>query len=177
MSFLAPLFRHLTPQKAATPMTPASHAISCPACGKTAGFLLEMDGVSYRVLEDDHDTELIHEAGRDAVVTCEACKVTLTSIDALALSRETGHAVSLKTGAPTRMGPRRNRVHRAGKAAIRVAPDGRQLPMCPECGALHDFLVELDGIAHMVLEDDHDTELLAGAPDLLCSRCNAVFDL
>lgn len=178
MPLAAPLLWNLVPRKDLNLMTQIPHAIACPACGKTDGFLLEMDGVSYRVLEDDHDTDLVQEAGRDALVTCEACKVTLTTVDALALAGDiTGRAVSLKTGVPQRMGPRRNRVHKAGKGITRLTRDGRELPMCPECGAMHDFLVDLDGVAHMVLEDDHDTELLAGAPNLLCSRCNAVFDI
>lgn len=170
-------FRSRRTPRRSEPSPRSEHTIACPACGKTDGFLLDLDGVSYRVLEDSGDTDLIEESANDTVVTCEGCRTTLTSLDALALAQETGCNVSLETGAPERMGPRRNRIHSAGKALLRVRADGRTLPVCPECNATHDFFVDLDGVAYHVLEDDNDTDLLDGAPNLLCVRCNAVFDL
>lgn len=152
--------------------------IACPHCGQTEGFLLDLDGVSYKVLEDNQDTELLEEAAQSGIeqITCFSCKTTITVSDETILL-ETGHAVSLTEGVPRKMGPRRNRIHAGGSALWRETPEGARLPVCPECTATHHFFVDLDGAAYRVLEDDADTDLLEEAANLLCSRCHTVFDL
>lgn len=153
-------------------------AMRCPECGHADGFLVEVDDFCYRVLEDAYDTEMLdtlYDAGiEDATVTCLSCKAELAP-EAIERVFPAGHPdhphVTLGTGRT------KNRTHMAGKARLRVSDDGRTLPMCPECGATHDFLLDLEGAAYHVLEDDDDTDLLEDAANLLCTRCSAVFDL
>jgi DNA-directed RNA polymerase subunit M/transcription elongation factor TFIIS len=163
-------------QPSARPETPRAH---CPTCGEAEGFLMVVDGAAYRVLEDKADTEILSEGGdpSEVFVTCNACKTTMDAASILAHVTESTRASMARPATEIRMGPRRNRIHPTGGATTRQTADGRTLPQCPECGAAHDFFVDLDGAAYRVLEDDDDTDLLSEATNLLCSRCHAVFEV
>ncbi|MBW3581494.1 MAG: hypothetical protein KY455_00190 [Euryarchaeota archaeon] len=156
------------------PVVDEQDHVPCPHCGATGGYLLELDGAAYRVLEDDHDTELLAEGDLEGVhtITCLNCK---RPVDAHAVLEAILSLVPQATPQPRVI--RNKHPHRSGKAGQRTTTDGRTLPTCPECGATHDFFIDLGGAAYRVLEDDDDTDLLADAQDLLCSRCNAIFDL
>ncbi len=159
-----------------------SPTAECPHCTRASGFLIDIGGAAYRVLEDTADTELLMDLtpedltdiGRAECVACgkktDATELLLPALEALRAPQQ----VTIGTGRT------KNRLHFAGKAALRIDHDGTTAwPACPDCGATHDFVMDLDGTAYMVLEDDDDTELLrdSDASNLLCSRCSAVFDL
>lgn len=173
----------MDPQSATPPAEPIRvPAATCPHCHRSEGFLIDIGGAAYRVLEDPRDTDLLNDLtpddlqdiGRAECVACnqktDATALLLPAIEALRAPQQ----VTIGTGQT------RNRLHFAGKAALRIDDDGTSYwPACPDCGATHDFLLDLEGVAYHVLEDDNDTELLRDgeAKNLMCSRCSAVFDL
>lgn len=158
--------------------------VPCPACGRPDGFIMEIDGVGYRVLEDDEDTDLTHDQDDATPLSCANCDTVISLIDILTTPRpprRADDALLQSTTIDPHRSPRHPRhprhhshPHNAGQARLRQAKDG-VLPACPECPTNHGFLADIDGVAYHVLEDDQDTQLLEEANNLLCPNCGAIF--
>lgn len=168
---------HRTPHEKPDP-------VPCPACGRHEGFIMEIDGVGYRVLEDDEDTDLIIDQDGTTMLSCTHCDTVISLVDILT-KRPQPRRADEKLLQSTTIDPHRNprnprhpkhhrHPHNAGKARLRETDNGT-LPACPECPTTHGFLADIDGVAYHVLEDDQDTQLLEEAVNLLCPDCGAIF--
>jgi hypothetical protein len=152
--------------------------VPCPACAHAHGFILDEDGFSYRVLEDDQDTEMLEGHSQDELLTCAHCDTDLTITQALNQAPKHKEARPPSVAIPPLKAPPRRqgrRPHDSGPARARTTRDGRSLPACPDCPRDHGFFADLGGVAYHVLEDDDDTDLLSEAANLLCPSCGAVF--
>ncbi len=157
--------------------------VPCPACGRPDGFIMEIDGVGYRVLEDEEDTDLTNDLDDTTPLSCANCDTVISLVDLLTHPRPRRVEESLLKSITidphrSQRHPRHPRhhshPHNAGKARLRDTDEG-PLPACPECPTTHGFFADIDGVAYHVLEDDQDTQLLEEASNLLCPNCGAIF--